>query len=160
MSKTTMSTQHTLTPHMVIKDACKAIDFYKKAFGAEELYRFEMPDGKIMHASLKIGDSHLFLTDEIPSPQGCNRLSPQTLKGAHATIHMQVADVDKAYARAVEVGATVVMPPADMFWGDRYAQVVDPFGQPWSIATHKENLEPEEIKKRGAEFFKQMACAK
>jgi PhnB protein len=158
MSNTKMSIQHTLTPHLCIKDASKAIDFYKKAFGAEEVYRFEMPDGKIMHATLTIGDSHLLLADEMPA-KGCNGMSPQTLKGAHATIHMQVPDVDKTFARAVEVGATVTMPPADMFWGDRYAQVVDPFGQPWAIATHKESLEPEEIKKRGAEFFKQMACA-
>jgi uncharacterized glyoxalase superfamily protein PhnB len=156
---TNKSIQQTITAHLVIKGADKAIDFYKKAFGAEEVTRFDMPDGKIMHACLTIGDSQLFLADEIEG-RGCNGVSPQTLKGAHTTVHLQVPDADKVFNQAVEAGATVQMPPADMFWGDRYASVVDPFGQPWAIASHKENLTLEEIKKRGAEFSKQMAVAK
>lgn len=142
----------TLTPQLIIKDAAKAIDFYKKAFGAEEMMRMPMPDGRIMHACLKFGDSTLFLCDEFPE-HDCG-VSPQTLKNAHATMHVFVEDVDKAYQRAVDAGAQAVMPPQDMFWGDRYGRLVDPFGQPWSLATHKEDLTPEEMKKRMAD-----ACA-
>jgi len=143
---------NTITPHLIINGAAKAIDFYKKAFGAEELGRMPMPDGRLMHASLKIGNSTLFLCDEFPEHE-CGA-SPQTLKNAHATMHIYVEDVDKAYQRAVDSGATGIMPPQDMFWGDRYGRVVDPFGQPWSLATHKEDLTPEEIKAR-----MQDACA-
>ena len=137
---------HTLTPHLIIKDAAKAIDFYKAAFGAEELARMPMPDGRLMHASLKIGDSMLMLCDEFPE-HGCG-LSPQSLESAHATIHIYVEDADKAFKKAIEAGATEKMAPQDMFWGDRYGVLVDPFGQPWSIATHKEDLTPEEMQKR------------
>jgi PhnB protein len=138
----------TLTPHLVIKDAAKAIDFYKQAFGAEEMKRMPMPDGRLLHACLKIGNSMLMLCDEFPD-SGCgNSASPATLGKAHATVHMFVEDVDKAYQRAVEAGAIAQMPPQDMFWGDRYGLLVDPFGQPWSIATHKEDLTPEEMQKK------------
>lgn len=137
---------HTLTPHLIIKDAGKAIEFYKQAFGAEELTRMPMPDGRIMHACLRIGDSTLFLADEFPE-HNCG-LSPQTLQKAHATMHLFVEDVDRAYQRALNAGAQVLMPPQDMFWGDRYGLLVDPFGQPWSLATHKEELTPEQIKER------------
>lgn len=137
---------HTITPHLIIKDVPKAIEFYKKAFGAEELMRMPVPDGRIMHACLQIGDSKLFLCDEFPE-HDCG-VSPQTLKNAHATMHVFVEDVDKAYQRAVDAGAKGVMPPQDMFWGDRYGTVVDPFGQPWSLATHQEDLTLDEIKKR------------
>lgn len=143
----------TLTPHLIIKDAARAIDFYKKAFGAEEVMRMPMPDGRLMHASLKFGNSMLFLCDEFPE-HGCGGASPQTLKNSHATMHIYVEDVDKAYQRAVDAGATAQMPPQDMFWGDRYGTLIDPFGQPWSLATHKEELSPEEMKKR-----MQNACA-
>ncbi len=137
---------HTLTPHLIIKDAAKAIEFYKKAFGAEEVNRAPMPDGRLMHACVKIGDSMLMLCDEFPEYE-CG-LSPQTLKNSHATIHMFVEDVDKAFKQAIEAGATEVMKPEDQFWGDRYGRLVDPFGQPWSLATHKEDLTPEEMQKR------------
>jgi PhnB protein len=139
---------HTLTPHLIIKDAAKAIDFYKKVFGAEELNRMPTPDGRLMHACLKIGDSILFLCDEFPEHDCGVGASPQTLNNAHATIHMFVENVDKAYQRAVDAGAKAIMPPQDMFWGDRYGRLIDPFGQPWSLATHKEDLTPEEMKKR------------
>lgn len=137
---------HTITPHLIIKDAAKAIDFYKKAFGAEEMMRMPMPDGRLMHASIKIGDSILFLCDEFPEHH-CG-LSPSSLPDTHAVMHVFVEDVDKAYQRAVDAGATAVMPPQDMFWGDRYGRLLDPFGQPWSLAMHKEDLTPEEMLER------------
>jgi len=139
----------TITPHLIIKDAAKAIDFYKKAFGAEELVRMPTPDGRLMHACLQIGTSRIMLCDEFPE-HGCGGLSPQTIGKAHATMHLFVEDADKSFKRAVDAGATVAMPLQDMFWGDRYGTVVDPFGQPWSIATHKEDLTPEEMKERMA----------
>lgn len=137
----------TVTPHLVVKDAAKAIEFYKKAFGAEEINRMAMPDGRLMHASIKIGNSIVMLCDEFPEFH-CGSASPQTLKGAHATLHIYVENVDQAYQKAVEAGGTAAMPPQDMFWGDRYGKIVDPFGQPWSIATHKEDLSEEEMKTR------------
>lgn len=134
---------HTITPHLIIKDAAKAIDFYKKAFGAEELSRMPGPDGRLMHASLKFGDSIVFLCDEFPEHE-CG-LSPSSLKSAHAVMHVYVEDVDQAYQKAVDAGATAVMPPQEMFWGDRYGRLVDPFGQPWSLATHTRDLTPEQM---------------
>ncbi len=147
----------TLTSHLIIKDAAKAIEFYKKAFDAEEVGRCHSEDGRIIHADLKIGDSHVFLCDEFPEYE-CG-LSPQTLKNAHATVHMFVTDVDKAYQKAVDAGAQAVMPPTDMFWGDRYGRLVDPFGQPWAIATRVEDLTPAEIEERQKAFMKEMAGA-
>ena len=142
---------HTLTPHLVVKGASQAIEFYKKAFGAEELGRMPGPDGKsIMHADLKIGDSHVLLVDEFPE-MGCR--GPHSIGGTAVTIHMYVEDVDAAFDKAVAAGAQVRMPLADMFWGDRYGVLADPFGHAWSMATHKEDLTPEEIGKRA-----QTAC--
>ena len=140
---------HTITPHLILKNAAQAIEFYKKAFGAEEMSRMPVPDGRLIHACIKIGDSILFLCDEFPE-SNCGGASPQTLNNAHATMHVFVEDVDKAFKRAVDAGATPAMPPENMFWGDRYGRVVDPFGQPWSLATHVEDLTPEEMKKRMA----------
>ena len=137
---------HTLTPHLVVKGASKAIEFYKKAFGAEEIGRMPGPDGKsIIHADLKIGDSHVLLVDEFPE-MGCR--GPESIGGTPVTIHMYVEDVDAAFGKAVAAGAQVKMPLADMFWGDRYGVLADPFGHAWSLATHKEDLSPEEIGKR------------
>ncbi len=148
----------TVTPYLIIKDCAKAVDFYKKAFGAEEMHRLCAPDGKIMHSCVKLGDSAIFLCDEMDDPS-CGS-SPSTLKGCHATMHVFVEDVDKAFQKAVDAGCTVKLPPTDMFWGDRYTAVTDPFGQGWSLATHKEELTPDEMQKRGNEFFKNMqACA-
>jgi uncharacterized glyoxalase superfamily protein PhnB len=135
---------HTLTPHIVVKDAAKAIEFYKKAFGAEEVMRMPGPGGKIMHADLKIGDSHLMLVDEFPE-MDCH--SPQSLKGSPVHLHVYVPDVDAAFKKAVAAGATASMPVTDMFWGDRYGKVTDPFGHKWSIATHQKDMTPAEIAK-------------
>jgi PhnB protein len=137
---------HTLTPHLVVKGASQAIEFYKKAFGAEELGRMAGPDGKsLMHADLKIGDSHVFLVDEFPE-MDCR--GPESIGGTPVTIHVYVEDVDAAFGKAVAAGAQVRMPLADMFWGDRYGVLTDPFGHSWSMASHKEDLTPEEIAKR------------
>ncbi len=146
---------HTLTSHLVVRDAGKALEFYKRAFGAEVRSVSYMPDGKLVsHASVKIGDSMLMLNDEFPE---WKVQSPLSLGGTAVTIHMYVADVDAAFNRAVAAGATATMPVMDAFWGDRYGQLVDPFGHKWSLATHKEDLSLEEVKKRGEAFFAQMA---
>jgi PhnB protein len=134
---------HTLTPHLVCDGAAAALDFYKAAFGAIELSRLPGPGGKLMHASVRIGDSILMLNDEFPQHGG---FGPKALKGSPVTIHVYVADVDAAFAKAVAAGAKVRMPVADMFWGDRYGQLEDPFGHIWSLATHTRDMTPEEMK--------------
>jgi len=142
---------HTLTPHLVVKGASQAIEFYKKAFGAEEIIRLPGPDGKsLMHAAIKIGDSPLFLADEFP---GMGSMGPHSIGGTPVTIHVYVEDVDTVFNQAVAAGAQVRMPLADMFWGDRYGLITDPFGHSWSLATHKEDLTPEEIEKRSQAAF-------
>ena len=147
-----------ITPHLVIKGAAEAIDFYKRAFGAEEISRMPFPgkDGtpRIGHAELQIGDSKLFLADEFPD-QGCLGPSGGT---SPVTIHLYVTDADATFDRAVEAGATVAMPLADMFWGDRYGKLVDPFGHHWSIATHLEDPTPEEMQERMAAAFSGHGC--
>jgi PhnB protein len=147
---------HTAIPGIVVRNATQAIEFYKSALGAvESSPRMPGPDGKsVLHAELQIGDSKVFVADEDP---GMAIKSPESLKGTSSSIHLNVEDTDAAFARAVKAGAKPVMPPMDMFWGDRYAQVTDPYGHVWGLGTHKEDLSPEEIGKRGAEFFKQMA---
>ena len=147
---------HTITPHMVIKNAAEAIDFYKKAFGAEELSRHMTPDGRlVMHATLKIGNSMLMMSDEFPEGQGCpGWVSPQTNKGTTITLHLFVEDVDAVFKQAVDAGCKPNMPPMDAFWGDRYGQIFDPYGHSWSIATHKADLSQEEIAKAAEETFK------
>jgi PhnB protein len=147
---------NTLTPHLVVKGASKAIDFYEKAFSAEEIRRMPGPDGKsIMHAELKIGNSRLMLVDEFPE---MNARGPESIGGTPVTIHMFVEDADTVFNRAVNAGAQVRMPLADMFWGDRYGVLADPFGHLWSIATHKEDLTPEEIRKRMQSSFQTAAA--
>ncbi|SAI57912.1 PhnB protein [Bordetella ansorpii] len=135
---------HALTPHLVCDGAAAAIDFYVKAFNAVELARLAGPDGKLMHGMVRIGDSPLMLVDAMP---GWGVLDPKGLNGSPVIIHLYVEDVDAAIAQAAAAGATVTMPPADMFWGDRYGQLTDPFGHKWSLATHKQDLSPEEIRK-------------
>ena len=136
---------HTITPHLVIKGAAEAIEFYKRAFGAEELARmpWPMPDGqvKIGHAELKIGDSKLFLADEFPEYGSVGPVG-----GSPVTIHVYVTDANAAFARAVDAGATVSMPLGDQFWGDRYGKLVDPFGHHWSIATPKREVSEAELR--------------
>jgi PhnB protein len=142
---------HTLTPHLVVKGASQAIEFYKKAFGAEEITRVPGPDGKsLIHAAIKIGDSRLFLVDEFPE---MGSRGPHSIGGTSVTIHVYVEDVDTVFNQAVTAGAQVRMPLADMFWGDRYGLVTDPFGHSWSLATHKEDLTPDEISKRAQAAF-------
>jgi len=137
---------HTVTPHLVVKGASAAIEFYKKAFGAEELSRLAAPGGQtIMHAQIKVGDSIIMLVDEFPQ-MGCK--GPLTLGGTAVFLHLYVENADAAFARAVAAGATSVMPVNDMFWGDRYGVVTDPFGHAWSLATHKEDLTPGQIAER------------
>ncbi len=133
---------HGVTPHLVCAGAMEALEFYKKAFGAVEAARLPGPDGKLMHGMLIIAGSPVMFTDEMPQ---CGAMSPKTLKGTPVTIHLYVPDADAFYARAVAAGAKAVMPPADMFWGDRYGALEDPWGHNWSVATHREDLTPAEI---------------
>ncbi|MEO8157572.1 MAG: VOC family protein [Betaproteobacteria bacterium] len=133
---------HSITPHLVCAGAADAIKFYKKAFLAEEVMRVPGAGGKLMHAMIRIEGSAVMLVDE--SPDWC-MAGPITLKGTPVTIHVFVADVDAFVARAVAAGAKITMPVADMFWGDRYGKIEDPFGHQWSIATHQRDVTPEEI---------------
>ncbi len=142
----------------MVRGAAQAIEFYKKAFGAVELGRAPMPDGKtLMHADLKIGDSHLLLVDEFPD-MGC--YAPRQPGATSVTLHLFVEDADAVFNRAVAAGAKVTMPLGDMFWGDRYGKLIDPFGHEWSVATHKEDLTPEEMRKRQEAMFAQMGKEK
>ncbi len=133
---------HTITPHLVCKDAAAAIEFYKEAFGAVEVTRLPGPGGKLMHAMLRIGDSTLMLVDEFPEMMV---RGPQSLGGSSVTIHLSVVDADAAFRRATAAGATVRMPVTDMFWGARYGLVQDPSGHLWSMATQVRDLTPEQI---------------
>jgi uncharacterized glyoxalase superfamily protein PhnB len=133
---------HTITPHLVCANAGAAIAFYRQAFNAEELMRLPMPDGKIGHAMLRIGDSMLMLADEFPHWESH---SPATLRGSPVTIHLSVPDVDACFEQAVAAGASARMEPADTFWGDRYGGLVDPFGHHWSIATRVREVSVEQM---------------
>ncbi|MYN28749.1 VOC family protein [Duganella levis] len=132
----------TVIPHLVCEGAADAIEFYKKAFNAVEQMRMPGDNGRIMHAALTIGDSTIMLADDFPEYGG---LGPKALKGSPVTLHMYVPDVDASFQQAVDAGASVRMAPADMFWGDRYGQVTDPFGHHWSIATHIKDMTPAEM---------------
>lgn len=131
-----------LTPHLVCADAIQAIEFYKQAFGATEVTKMLAPNGQLVHAGLRIGDSMLMLAEECPQ---WGSLGPKSLNGSPVVIHLMVPDVDATVAQAVVAGATVTMPVADMFWGDRYGQLLDPFGHRWSVATHLRDMTPEEM---------------
>ena len=134
---------HSLTPHLVCAGAAEAIEFYRKAFNAVESARMPGPDGKLMHAAVRIGDSTLMLVDENAQ---WGMLGPRALKGSPVTLHLYVDDADATVAQAAAAGAKVTMPVADMFWGDRYGQLEDPFGHRWSVATHTRDLTPEEMR--------------
>ena len=138
-----------VTPHLICVGAAAAIEFYKKAFGAVELSRIPGSDGKIMHASIRIGDSVIMLNEEMPE---WGSLGPKALNGSPVTIHLYVQDADAVVAQAVEAGAKVTMPLDDMFWGDRYGKVEDPFGHQWSIGTHVRDVTPEEMQKAMAQM--------
>lgn len=133
---------HTVTPHLVCAGAADAIEFYKKAFNAVEMARIPDQQGKLLHALIRIGDSTVMLIDEFPEWES---FGPLSLKGSPVTIHLYVENVDAFVERAVEAGAKIKMPVADMFWGDRYGQIVDPFGHHWSVATHIRDVSPEEL---------------
>lgn len=139
-----------LIPGLAIRGAADAIAFYRKVFGAKELSRMPGPDGKIMHAELKFGDRVLYLGEESPE---MGAPSPQTLGGSAVSLMHYVKDVDKVFAGAVAAGAKPVMPPADMFWGDRYGMVVDPWGHRWGLATHKADLTPKQMMKAMNEWM-------
>jgi PhnB protein len=146
---------HTLTPALVVRGAAEAIEFYKKAFGARETFRMPGPDGKsVMHAEIRIGDSVVMLGDE-SSAMNCR--SPLTVGGTSVSLCLYVEDCDKVFNQAVATGAKAVMPPADMFWGDRYGKLIDPFGHEWAIMTHKEDVPPEDLAKRAEKAMAEFA---
>jgi len=138
-----------VTPYLTLSDAARALDFYKRAFGAQEVMRMDGPGGKIGHAEIKIGDSMIMLADEMP---GSASRSPQSLGGSTAGVFLYVENVDTIFNQAVSGGAQVVSPLEDMFWGDRFGTLKDPFGHIWSVATHKEDVAPAEMSKRMQEF--------
>jgi PhnB protein len=138
---------HTVTPYLVVRGAASAMAFYTKAFGAKEKMRMAAPDGTVMHAELRIGDSIIMLGDEMPE---MGATAPPTVGGTAVQVFLYVKNVDEWFARATSAGATVTMPPTDMFWGDRYAKLIDPFGHQWSLATHVEDASPKEMGRRFA----------
>jgi uncharacterized glyoxalase superfamily protein PhnB len=143
-----------LIPHLVCSPCAEAIEFYKKAFGAQELGRMPAPDGRrIMHAAIRIGKSTVFLVDDFPEMCGGKSATPKALQGTPVTIHQYVENCDAAIKRAQDAGATVQMPPADMFWGDRYGAITDPFGHKWSFGTHIKDLTPEQMQAGMKEAF-------
>jgi len=141
---------HTATPYLIVNGAARAIEFYKQAFGATEVMRIGAPGGKVGHAEIKIGDSHLMLADEHPE---MDARSPQAIGGTPVGLMLYLQDCDSVVAKAVSLGAKVVKPVQDQFYGDRSGTILDPFGHKWTIATHKEDVSPEEMKKRAAAMF-------
>jgi uncharacterized glyoxalase superfamily protein PhnB len=148
---------HAVTPSLTVKDGAKAIEFYTKAFGAQERMRIPGPDGRLMHAELQVGDSIVMLGEEMPE-MGCKE--PASVGAVSSSLYLYVPDVDAAFNRAVQAGAKALMPPADMFWGDRFGTVEDPSGHRWGLATHKEDPTPAEMEKRKKEFLASMAKPK
>jgi PhnB protein len=139
---------HSVTPYLIVKGGAEAIAFYERAFGARELFRMKQQDGRVGHAELEIGDSRVMLADEHPD---IGALSPQSIGGSPVTIHLYVADVDTTVARAVAAGARITRPVEDQFYGDRIGGLVDPFGHVWYVATHKEDVPPDELERRAAQ---------
>ncbi len=140
-----------VTPYLVVRDCAEAIAFYVKAFGAEEILRMPMPDGqRIMHAEVKVNGTPIMMADEMPE---FGSQSPLTLQGTPVSLHLYVPDVDAAYARAQEAGCVAFMPPQDMFWGDRFGRLKDPYGHEWSMATHVRDVTPEEMRDAAAKAF-------
>ena len=146
---------HTVTPYLIVKNAVKALDFYRRAFGAQELMRFDQPDGKIGHAEIKVGDSPVMLADEFPD---MGFRSPETLGGAGVGLMIYVENVDSMFSQALSAGAKQLKPVQDQFWGDRTGTVTDPFGHVWTIATHKEDVDPKEMKRRFEAMMKEAAA--
>jgi PhnB protein len=144
---------HSLTPYLFMRGAAEALDYYEKAFGAKQIYRMEGPSGRVVHAEIAIGDSHLMLAEE--SPQ-MGHLGPASRGGATSSLLLYVQDVDKAFPAALGVGGKELRPLEDQFWGDRTGTMIDPFGHLWTLATHKEDVPPAEMKKREKEFIARM----
>lgn len=143
---------HTVAPYLAIKNAVSALEFYQKAFGAKETYRLVLPDGRLGHAEIRLGDSLIMLADEFPEFGG---KAPESLGGSPVSIHLYVEDVDAFVKRAVAEGARLLKPVADQFYGDRSGQLEDPYGHLWWVATHKEDVAPEEMQKRVRALFRQ-----
>ncbi len=141
---------HSVTPYLILTNAAKAIEFYKKVFGAQELARMATPNGKVAHAEIQIGNSIIMLADECPE---WDARSPQTIGGSPVFVSLYVEDVDAVVGQAVAAGAKLFKPVQDQFYGDRSGSITDPFGHKWNIATHKEDVSPEEMKRRTAAFF-------
>jgi PhnB protein len=139
---------HTATPYLTVSDGMAALEFYRRAFGARETERMPGPGGKVMHGELRIGDSVIMLSDEIPGMSTCK--APTSLGGTTGSVFLYLPDVDKTFQQAVAAGCKVLMPPTDMFWGDRFGKLEDPFGNQWGLATHKEDVPPAEIARRAA----------
>jgi PhnB protein len=152
MAQSTREERHNITPHLVVRGAGKAIDFYKRAFGAEERVRMDDPGGKVMHAEIKIGDSFVMIADEYP---GMGNPAPSK-EGSPVVLNLFTDDVDALWKRATDAGAKVTMPLANQFWGDRYGQLQDPFGHAWALGQHVEDVGPEEMRRRAEEAFSQM----
>jgi len=157
MTKPIPDGYESLIPHLVCSPCSEAIEFYKKAFGAEEVMRMPNPmDDRLMHAEMRIDGKMIFLNDDFPEYCGGKSQSPKSLGGTPVTIHRYVVDVDAVFQKAIEAGATALMPPADMFWGDRYASVTDPFGHHWAFAKHLKDMTPDEMAKAMKAAFSQM----
>ncbi|MDR3747429.1 MAG: VOC family protein [Acidobacteriota bacterium] len=148
---------HSITPHLVVNNGAEAVTFYKNAFGAEVLGVHYTPDGKVMHAELKVGDSKFMLADEFP---GMSSPSPKTLGGTCVVLNLYSVNVDSLFDQAVKAGAVVTMPLANQFWGDRYGQIQDPFGHVWALGQHIEDVAPDEMERRGKELFAKMSAGK
>lgn len=144
---------HTVTPSLTVRNAAEAIEFYKKALGAQQIVRMDGPDGKVMHAEIKIGDSMIFLGEETPN---MGNKSPQSVGAATGGLYLYVEDVDKAFQQAIKAGGKQKMPVTDMFWGDRYGQFTDPYGYTWGISTRTYEMTPEEIEEGQKAFFARM----
>jgi PhnB protein len=147
---------YTATPYLIVKGAARALDFYKQAFGAQELMRFPMPDGKVGHAEIKIGNSPIMLADEFPE---MGHKSPESLGGSPVSIMLYVPDVDKTFAQALKAGGKELQPLKDQFYGDRSGTLTDPFGHVWTVATHKEDVSPEEMDRRHKAMMAEKANA-
>ncbi len=141
---------HTITPALVVNNSKEAIEFYKKAFDANEIFQMSAPDGKTMHAMIKIGDSFVMMSDEFPD---MGYKSPTSIGGTAVTISLYVEDADKIFNQAVKAGAKIAMPIMDAFWGDRFGTVIDPYGHLWAIATHQKDISPDELKKASDQYY-------
>ncbi|HXH84567.1 MAG TPA: VOC family protein [Candidatus Tectomicrobia bacterium] len=158
MAKPIPDGYHSVTPYLTVDDAGRALDFYTRALGGQELMRMAGPGGRVMHAEVKIGDSIVMLGEESADKPDCR--APRTARVRSASFYVYVPDVDKAFARARDAGATVVAEPVDMFWGDRIATVEDPAGHQWTLATHREDVSPEEMGRRQQQYLASMGQAR